>query len=73
MVAIPFYFVVSSLMFLVYFVWFKEYFTPRRMELRYDREAYWHDIKWSCFNILGQTPLISLIKMGYPYYSKVQY
>ena len=24
-------------------------------------------------NILGQTPLVNLIKIGYPYFSKVQY
>jgi lathosterol oxidase len=31
------------------------------------------DIKWSLINIIGQTPLVTLIKMCYPYYSKVQY
>jgi hypothetical protein len=70
--AIPFYFVMASLMHLVYFHWFKDYFCPLRMKLRYEKETFYHDIKWSVLNILGQTPLIAIIKMGYPY-SKVQY
>jgi hypothetical protein len=36
-------------------------------------EKIWYDMKWSLLNIMGQTPLITLIKMMYPYYSKVQY
>lgn len=72
MFAVPFYFLAASVMHLVYFHWFKNYFTPLRMKLRYEKETFYYDIKWSILNIIGQAPLVSLIKMGYPY-SKIQY
>jgi Delta7-sterol 5-desaturase len=72
-VAIPFYLFMSSMMYLVYFRLFKNTFSPRYKELRFQKEPFWHDLKWSLLNIVGQTPLISLVRMGYPYYSKVQY
>ena len=67
------YFLVTGLSYLVLFVWGRHKFTPRRQELIYDREQYWFDIKWSLVNIVGQVPLVVLIKMGYPYFSKVEY
>ena len=69
----PFYLIASLLMHFAYYHWFKSTFAPDRERLRYERETFWFDIKWSMLNIIGQTPLVSLIKMGYPYYSKVQY
>jgi len=71
--AVIIYFTSSGISYLVLYVWRKEKYVPRRKELMYDRENYWFDIKWSLLNILGQVPLITLIKMGYPYFSKVQY
>jgi hypothetical protein len=71
--AILLYSVVSFLWYCVLYVWGRGKFTPRREELRVEREEYLHDMKWSLLNILGQVPLVSLIKLAYPYYSKVQY
>lgn len=73
MFALLYYFVVSTLLYLIYNIWYKKKFTPRQEELRYEPETFYHDIKWSVLNILGQAPLVSLIKLGYPYYSKIQY
>lgn len=41
--------------------------------MREEKEQIGFDIKWSVLNIAGQTPLITAIKMCYPYFSKVQY
>lgn len=30
-------------------------------------------MKWSALNIIGETPLVNLVKLGYPYFSKIQY
>jgi hypothetical protein len=35
MFALPFYFLMSTILHLIYFHWFKDYFTPRHLELRY--------------------------------------
>lgn len=71
--AVTLYFLLSSLSYLILYIWGKERFTPRGEELKVEKELFWHDIKWSFLNILGETPLVTLIKMGYPYFSKVQY
>ena len=71
--AVTLYFLLSSLSYLALFVWGRRRFTPRGEELRYEPETYLHDLKWSFLNILGETPLVTLIKLGYPYFSKVQY
>ena len=68
-----FYFLLSSLSYLFFFIFRKKTYTPRREELLQYEEQVIFDIKWSFINIVGQTPLVTLIKMGYPYFSKAQY
>jgi hypothetical protein len=71
--AVTLYFLLSGLSYIILYIWGKERFTPRGEELKIEKELFWHDIKWSFLNILGETPLVTLIKLGYPYFSKVQY
>ena len=67
------YFGGSSLAYLIMWRKYKSIFTPYREQLVEYEEQKLFDIKWSIINILGQSPLVTLIKMAYPYYSKVQY
>lgn len=73
MFAIIFYLTVSSISYLVLYKLGRNKFTPKMEEYREYKEQKLFDIKWSLINIVGQTPLVSFIKMAYPYYSKVQY
>ena len=68
-----FYFVVTSASYFFFFVKYKQRFTPLREQLLEYQEQRAFDIKWSIINILGQTPIVTLIKVSYPYLSKVQY